>query len=118
MLLRSHNTFFLKRFVSCCRSMSTVRTPPVTPVLIGTPISKEEFGNFMAVFPDIVKDLTDNGVKLDVPDVTKWFENVCVTMILFFSYILYIIIYTYILRYITLYRCCNTTYPVVKIIED
>ncbi|KAF0751961.1 farnesyl pyrophosphate synthase-like [Aphis craccivora] len=58
------------------RSMSTVRTPPVTPVLIGTPISKEEFGNFMAVFPDIVKDLTDNGVKLDVPDVTKWFENV------------------------------------------
>lgn len=72
--------------------MSAVRTPPVTPVLIGTQISKEELGNFMSVFPDIVKDLTDNGVKLEVPDVTKWFENVCVTMILFFSYILYIII--------------------------
>ncbi|KAE9533555.1 hypothetical protein AGLY_009193 [Aphis glycines] len=58
------------------RSMSAVRTPSVTPVLMGTPISKEELGNFMAAFPGIVKDLTDNGVKLDAPDVTKWFENV------------------------------------------
>lgn len=97
--------------------MSAVRTPPVTPVLMGTPISKEELGNFMAAFPGIVKDLTDNGVKLDAPDVTKWFENVCVTMILFFSYILFIIIYTYLLRCISLYRCCNTTYQVVRIIE-
>lgn len=71
--------------------MSAVRTPPLTPVLIGTPISKKELRNFMATFPDIVKDLTDNGVMLDVPDVTKWFENVCVMMILFLVtyYILY-----------------------------
>jgi hypothetical protein len=57
--------------------MSVVHSPPVSPVLIGTSISKDELGDFMAVFPDIVKDLTDNGLNLDVPDVNKWLEKVC-----------------------------------------
>ncbi|XP_026821064.1 farnesyl pyrophosphate synthase-like [Rhopalosiphum maidis] len=57
------------------RSMSVVHSPPVSPVLIGTSINKDELGDFMAVFPDIVKDLTDNGLNLDVPDVNKWLEK-------------------------------------------
>nr|AEK32004.1 mitochondrial isoprenyl diphosphate synthase [Rhopalosiphum padi] len=57
-------------------TMSVVHSPPVSPVLIGTSISKDELGDFMAVFPDIVKDLTDNGLNLDVPDVNKWLEKI------------------------------------------
>jgi farnesyl diphosphate synthase len=30
----------------------------------------------MAVFPDIVRDLTETGRHLDIPDATKWFAKV------------------------------------------
>lgn len=30
----------------------------------------------MAVFPDIVRDLTEAGRHLDIPDVTKWYAKV------------------------------------------
>lgn len=33
---------------------------------------------FMAVFPDIVKDITDTGRYPDVPDVTKWIAEVII----------------------------------------
>jgi len=42
----------------------------------GTVTTKEESREFMAVFPDVVRDLTDTGRHLDVPDATKWFAKV------------------------------------------
>ncbi|XP_075215680.1 farnesyl pyrophosphate synthase-like [Lycorma delicatula] len=39
-------------------------------------VSKDEKRDFMAVFPDIVRDLTDAGRHLDIPDVTKWYAKV------------------------------------------
>lgn len=56
--------------------MSAVRAPPVPPVISGTAVSKDETRSFMAVFPDVVRDLTDTGRNLDIPDVTKWFAKV------------------------------------------
>lgn len=38
--------------------------------------SKDESREFMAMFPDIVRDLTDAGRHLDIPEVTKWFSKV------------------------------------------
>lgn len=42
----------------------------------GTAVTKDESREFMAVFPDIVRDLTDTGRHLDIPDATKWFAKV------------------------------------------
>lgn len=56
--------------------MSLKRVPPVPPVIIGTAVSKDETRDFMAVFPDVVRDLTDTGRNLDIPDVTKWLSKV------------------------------------------
>jgi len=56
--------------------MSLIRAPPVPPVITGTAASKDEARDFMAVFPDVVRDLTDTGRNLDVPDVTKWLAKV------------------------------------------
>lgn len=58
------------------RYMSLIRAPPVPPVITGTAASKDEARDFMAVFPDVVRDLTDTGRNLDVPDVTKWLAKV------------------------------------------
>jgi farnesyl diphosphate synthase len=68
--------------------MSSVRTPPVPPVISGTAVSKDETRSFMAVFPDVVRDLTDTGRNLDIPDVTKWFAKVWIILssILFVYY--------------------------------
>lgn len=59
--------------------MSLVRTPPVPPVITGTAVSKDDARDFMAVFPDIVRDLTDTGRNLDIPDVSKWLAKVWIT---------------------------------------
>lgn len=56
--------------------MSIVRTPPVPQAITGTAVSKDESRDFMAVFPDIVRDLTETGRNLDIPDVTKWLTKV------------------------------------------
>lgn len=39
-------------------------------------VSKEESRDFMAVFPDIVRDLTDAGRHTDIPEVTKTFVKI------------------------------------------
>lgn len=44
--------------------------------LAGTAVGKDESREFMAVFPDIVRDLTEAGRHLDIPDVTKWYAKV------------------------------------------
>lgn len=41
-----------------------------------TALSKDEARSFMAVFPDLVRELTDTGRHLDVPEVTKWYAKV------------------------------------------
>lgn len=50
--------------------------PPTVPLAaVNTAASKDESREFMAVFPDIVRDLTDAGRHLDIPDATKWFAK-------------------------------------------
>lgn len=41
-----------------------------------TVLSKDESRDFMAIFPDLVRDLTDAGRHMDIPDVTKWYAKV------------------------------------------
>ncbi|XP_071054062.1 farnesyl pyrophosphate synthase isoform X4 [Onthophagus taurus] len=58
------------------RALSTLQAkivPQATTVNVG---SKEESREFMAVFPDIVRDLTDAGRHTDIPEVTKWYAKV------------------------------------------
>ena len=38
--------------------------------------SKDESRDFMAVFPDVVRDLTDIGLYSDIPQVSKWYAKV------------------------------------------
>jgi len=46
----------------------------------GTVATKDESRDFMSVFPDIVRDLTETGRHLDIPDATKWFAKVSVVV--------------------------------------
>lgn len=48
----------------------------VTPATAGKAASKDEKREFMAVFPDVVRDLTETGRIIDIPDVTKWYSRV------------------------------------------
>nr|ALL35402.1 isopentenyl diphosphate synthase [Psylliodes chrysocephala] len=58
------------------RALSTIQTK-VKPAVTNAPVfSKEESRDFMAVFPDIVRDLTDAGRHTDIPEVTKRFAKV------------------------------------------
>lgn len=38
--------------------------------------SKDESREMMAVWPDVVRDLTDAAKSLNIPDVTKWMAKV------------------------------------------
>lgn len=59
------------------RCLSTVNSTTAVPLAAsGTAVTKDESREFMAVFPDIVRDLTDTGRHLDIPDATKWFAKV------------------------------------------
>ena len=42
--------------------------------------TKDESRDFMSVFPDIVRDLTETGRHLDIPDATKWFAKVSIVV--------------------------------------
>lgn len=91
--------------------MSVIHSPPVPPVITGTAVNKDDSRDFMAVFPDVVRDLTDTGHNLDVPDVTKWLGKVCALMMLFRSY-------TFKFNVLICYRCCSIMCPVVRKTED
>lgn len=41
-----------------------------------TVLSKEETREFMAIFPDLVRDLTDAGRHTDIPEITKWYSKI------------------------------------------
>nr|BBH72801.1 farnesyl diphosphate synthase-3 [Nasutitermes takasagoensis] len=60
---------------SHARSLSTLSTPTISLPVSGTVSTKDENQDFMSVFPDIVRDLTETGRHLDIPDATKWFEK-------------------------------------------
>nr|ALL35403.1 isopentenyl diphosphate synthase [Phyllotreta striolata] len=58
------------------RALSTIQTK-VLPNVSNAPFAtKEESREFMAIFPDIVRDLTDAGRHTDIPEVTKRFAHV------------------------------------------
>lgn len=63
-------------FVFTFRYSTNVYIPPAPVALTRTAVAKDESRDFMAVFPDIVRDLTDAGRHLDIPDVTKWYAKV------------------------------------------
>ena len=45
--------------------------------------SRDESREMMALWPDIVRDLTDGGRFRDVPDATKWLVKVKIFLILY-----------------------------------
>jgi hypothetical protein len=61
-----------------CRPLSTINPPTIPLGICGTVATKDESRDFMAVFPDIVRDLTETGRHLDIPDATKWFAKVSI----------------------------------------
>ncbi|GFG32081.1 hypothetical protein Cfor_06854 [Coptotermes formosanus] len=58
------------------RLLSTLNSPAVPLAISGTVATKDESRDFMSVFPDIVRDLTETGRHLVIPDATKWFAKV------------------------------------------
>lgn len=42
----------------------------------GLAVSKDQSREFMACFPDIVRELTETGKHLDVPEASKWLAKV------------------------------------------
>lgn len=52
------------------------RNTSVKSAAIGQAVSKDERREFMAVFPDIVRDLTETHRQTEIPDVTKWYSKV------------------------------------------
>lgn len=42
----------------------------------GLAVSKDQSREFMACFPDIVRDLTETGKHIDVPEASKWLAKV------------------------------------------
>jgi len=41
---------------------------------------EEECRDFMSVFPDIVRDLTEIGREFDIPDVSEWYKKVSIVV--------------------------------------
>ncbi|KAF2896874.1 hypothetical protein ILUMI_09302 [Ignelater luminosus] len=57
------------------RALSTVNANAAAPQTLSL-VSKDESREFMSIFPDIVRDLTDAGRHTDIPEVTKRFAKV------------------------------------------
>ncbi|RZF44795.1 hypothetical protein LSTR_LSTR000747 [Laodelphax striatellus] len=64
-------------FMEFNRNLTIIRhSTTLSQAAAGTAVSKDEKREFMAVFPDIVRDLTDAGRHLDIPEATKWYAKV------------------------------------------
>jgi len=59
-----------------CHSQAWFGRPEPAPAVKGPISNKAELMQFNAVFPDIVRDLTETGRHLEVPAATKWFAKV------------------------------------------
>ncbi|PSN57541.1 Farnesyl pyrophosphate synthase, partial [Blattella germanica] len=66
----------IHRYRNQPRPLSTFNSPPIPLAITGTVASKDESRDFMAVFPDVVRDLTETGRQEDIPEATKWFAKV------------------------------------------
>lgn len=60
----------------CTRFLSTLNSQQLPLAARGLAVSKDQSREFMAVFPDIVRDLTETGKHLDVPEASKWLAKV------------------------------------------
>jgi farnesyl diphosphate synthase len=58
------------------RALSTIQTKAKPQPGAYNLVTKDESREFMAVFPDIVRDLTDAGRQTDIPEVTKRYAKV------------------------------------------
>ncbi|KAE8738206.1 hypothetical protein FOCC_FOCC016312 [Frankliniella occidentalis] len=70
------HTSVLDRHQSVPRRLSPVTVASVPPAAIHPVASKDESREFMSLFPDLLRDLTDAGRHLDIPEVTKWLSKV------------------------------------------
>lgn len=53
--------------------MASVNLPPAKT---GHAASQDEQREFLTLFPDIVRELTDVGMHSDIPDAQKWYAKV------------------------------------------
>lgn len=58
------------------RFLSTLNSQQMPLAARGLAVSKDQSREFMAVFPDIVRDLTETGKHLDAPEASKWLAKV------------------------------------------
>lgn len=58
------------------RFLSTLTTQEMPMATRGLAVSKDQSREFMACFPDVVRDLTETGKHIDVPQASKWLAKV------------------------------------------
>jgi len=66
----THSKLIRLRKHSNIRALSTVNASVATPQTMSW-VTKDESREFMSIFPDIVRDLTEAGRHTDIPEVTK-----------------------------------------------
>lgn len=76
--------------------MSTIYNTPVNKAITSTDVNNEINKDFMAVFPDIVRDLTGNGCNVDIPQINEWLSKVLIIILLNSSYNQFLLLPTYI----------------------
>lgn len=59
-----------------CRAYTTAASANLPPAKTGHAASQDEKREFMSIFPDLVRDLTEVGTHSDIPDAQKWFAKV------------------------------------------
>ncbi|KAK7071620.1 hypothetical protein SK128_027480 [Halocaridina rubra] len=58
------------------RYRSTPASVNLPPAKVGKAASEDEKREFMSIFPDLVRDLTEIGSETDVPEAQKWYSKV------------------------------------------
>lgn len=56
--------------------MSIAHTPPAPHSITGTLVSKDDYKAFLSVFPELIRNFTENSSYSGIPDVNKWLEKV------------------------------------------
>ncbi|XP_015512781.1 farnesyl pyrophosphate synthase isoform X1 [Neodiprion lecontei] len=74
--IRSRINDVTKHLIQQSRPASSHSVNTVTQARSRTVTSRDESREMMAVWPDVVRDLTDAGRHLDVPHATKWMAKV------------------------------------------
>ncbi|XP_063876330.1 farnesyl pyrophosphate synthase-like isoform X2 [Scylla paramamosain] len=59
-----------------CRPYTSAASASLPPAKTGHAASQDEKREFMSIFPDLVRDLTEVGTHSDIPDAQKWFAKV------------------------------------------